>query len=229
MSGFSKNTPTSYFFKENNLFDPNYQVLFYQEERSFIRYQTTLSGLSSVSSWRNVLKLHQGRLWLDFREYFFTEGVDEHWNRLPRTVVELPSLEVPKKWVDMTIYETIYLPWWANVPMCGCQRSNLVFLDFFSLILMILWFYIFPIWTPERLLTVWQRTQPCTSHWLPTHYSPWNVWEGEDEGKSWRDLSRLSQSPPQQEIVRRKQCWGGRWRSAWIRNQLKEVENKEQK
>lgn len=34
---------------------------------------------------------------------FFLEGVIEHWNRLPRDVVESPSLEEVKKCVDMAL------------------------------------------------------------------------------------------------------------------------------
>lgn len=33
---------------------------------------------------------------LDIRENFYMEWVVKHWHRLPRGVVESPSLEVPK-------------------------------------------------------------------------------------------------------------------------------------
>lgn len=47
------------------------------------------------------LKFHLGRLRLYIRKKFFTKGVVKHWNRLPRDVVESPSLEVFKRRVDV--------------------------------------------------------------------------------------------------------------------------------
>ncbi|KFV81711.1 hypothetical protein N308_15189, partial [Struthio camelus australis] len=48
----------------------------------------------------NGHKLKHRQFCLNIRKNFFILRVTEHWNRLPREVIELPSLEILKNHLD---------------------------------------------------------------------------------------------------------------------------------
>jgi len=59
----------------------------------------------------NGLKLRQGRSRLDIRKKFFTKRVVTHWNRLPKEVVDAPSLEAFKARLDVALGSLV---WWLE-------------------------------------------------------------------------------------------------------------------
>ncbi|GAB0201685.1 hypothetical protein GRJ2_002634100 [Grus japonensis] len=65
----------------------------------------------------NGLKLKEGRFRLDIGKKFFFMRVVRHWNRLPREVVDAPSLEVFKARLDEALGNVVW--WRVSLPAAG--------------------------------------------------------------------------------------------------------------
>lgn len=107
-----------------------------------------------------ALMFHQTRFRLDIRISIFRERLFKHWNKLPREMVEPPSLEDVKLCCLRTCLSGEHHRVRLTV---GLKVLKYIFQTKWSYDSMILWFYVRPfsscIWDPEldRILQVWSH------------------------------------------------------------------------
>jgi len=68
-------------------------------------------------------KLRQGSFRLDIRRKFFTQRVVTHWNRLPKEVVDAPSLEAFKARLDVALGSLVW--WLVTLHIAGGLKLDL--------------------------------------------------------------------------------------------------------
>ena len=70
----------------------------------------------------NGFKLRHWRFRLDIRQKFLTQRVVTHWNRLPKEVVDAPSLLAFKARLDVALGSLVW--WLATLHIVGGLKLN---------------------------------------------------------------------------------------------------------
>ena len=65
---------------------------------------------------------------MDTRRNFFTQRVVMHWNRLPKEVVDVPSLEAFKARLDVALGSLVW--WLATLHIAGGWNSMVIVILF---------------------------------------------------------------------------------------------------
>ena len=84
----------------------------YKQEKDLL-----FTSVDSDRTGGNSFKLRWGRFRLDTRRKFFTRRVVTHWNRLPKEVVDAPSLEAFKARLDVALGSLVC--WLATLHIAG--------------------------------------------------------------------------------------------------------------
>ena len=74
----------------------------YKQERDQIFTRSNNYRMST-----NDFKLKEGKIRLDVRKKFFTQRLLRHWNRLPREVIDVPSVGAFKARLDGALHSLI--------------------------------------------------------------------------------------------------------------------------
>ena len=93
-----------------------FQCLYFYCELQLISVQQLVMRVDSGRTRGNGFKLRQG-FRLGIRRKFFTQTVVTHWNRLPKEIVDAPSLEAFKARLDVALGSLVW--WLATLHIAG--------------------------------------------------------------------------------------------------------------
>jgi len=81
----------------------------------------------------NGSKLSEGRFRLDTRKHFFTKRMVKHWNRLPREVINAPSLSMLKRHLDNAL-NNLWSALFYSILFCSVLFCSVLFCSKFLIV-----------------------------------------------------------------------------------------------